>query len=115
MGISIGNKLHDPTSHGEAVAIRDACKHLKTSDLKGATLYASLEPCLMCLSAVMWANISKIVFACRKEQVSPEYYGGSYSSSKLNSKFAAPIEFQYVANLEHDSLKVVHDWERTWQ
>ena len=37
-GISIGNILHDPTSHGEMASIRDACKNLSTSDLSGAVL-----------------------------------------------------------------------------
>jgi tRNA(Arg) A34 adenosine deaminase TadA len=37
VGISIGNSLNDPTSHGETAAIRDACKNLKTTDLSGST------------------------------------------------------------------------------
>lgn len=79
-GISVGNKLNDPTSHGEMASIRDACKNLKTTDLSDCVLYASMEPCLMCFGASMWASISKIVFACSKEKVSEEYYGGHYKS-----------------------------------
>lgn len=55
-GISIGNKLNDPTSHGEMASIRNACKNLKTSDLSESTLYASMQPCLMCLGASMGAK-----------------------------------------------------------
>ena len=50
-GISIGMSLNDPTSHGEMSSIRDACKNLEVSNLSGATLYASMHPCLMCFSA----------------------------------------------------------------
>ena len=52
-GISIGNKLNDPTSHGEMSSIRDACSNLKSSDLSGSTLYSSMQPCLMCFAASM--------------------------------------------------------------
>lgn len=71
-GISIGNTLNDPTSHGEMASIREACKNLKTSDLSSSVLYASMQPCLMCLGASMWSAIPKIVFACPKEKVSAD-------------------------------------------
>ncbi|MSR71421.1 MAG: nucleoside deaminase [Candidatus Taylorbacteria bacterium] len=112
-GISIGNKLNDPTSHGEAASIRDACKNLKTSDLSGSTLYASMQPCLMCLGASMWSSISRIVFAVPKEKVSPLYYGGSYDPSTINTTFIRPIELVHLAELEEESLKVVKEWKKT--
>ncbi len=90
-GISIGNILHDPTSHGEIASIRDACKNLKTSDLSGATLYASMQPCIMCFSAAMWGGISQIVYACNKESVSPEYYGGHYNTKDKSPQLLRPI------------------------
>ena len=55
-------KLNDPTAHGEIVAIRNACKSLKTFNLEGTQLYTSCEPCPMCLSAIYWAHIEKIYF-----------------------------------------------------
>ncbi|MGM9544201.1 MAG: nucleoside deaminase [Romboutsia timonensis] len=54
---------HDPTAHGEVVAIRDACKNLGTHNLSGCTLYTTGEPCPMCLSAIMWAGIEKVYYA----------------------------------------------------
>jgi guanine deaminase len=114
-GISIGNILNDPTSHGETSSIRDACKNLKTSDLSGATLYASMQPCLMCLGAAMWGSISRIVFACSKEKVSSEYYGGSYVSSDINSQFNKPIELKHLPELEEESLEVVRGWEKQFE
>ena len=53
----------DPTSHGEIVAIRDACKNLDTHDLSGCTLYTSSEPCPMCYGAIWWARITKVYYA----------------------------------------------------
>lgn len=60
-------KEKDPTAHAEVVAIREACKVLQTSDLSNCTLYTSCEPCPMCLSAIIWANIKKVYFGCSRE------------------------------------------------
>jgi tRNA(Arg) A34 adenosine deaminase TadA len=53
---------NDPTAHAEIVAIRDACRNIGSFDLAGAVLYATCEPCPMCLSAIYWANISQVFF-----------------------------------------------------
>jgi guanine deaminase len=53
----------DPSAHGEVVAIRRACQGLGTFDLSGATLYASCEPCPMCLATSLWARIDRVWFA----------------------------------------------------
>lgn len=53
----------DPTAHAEVVAIRAACRALDTFSLAGTTLYASCEPCPLCLSAALWARVDRVVFA----------------------------------------------------
>ena len=58
---------NDPTAHAEIQAIRNACKILNTYNLKDYTLYTSCEPCPMCLSAAIWANIKDIYYGCTKE------------------------------------------------
>ncbi|MGM9879492.1 MAG: nucleoside deaminase [Bacilli bacterium] len=60
-------RLNDPTAHAEINAIRMACKKLGTYDLSGCTLYTSCEPCPMCLSAVIWANIDKVYYGCTRD------------------------------------------------
>ena len=57
----------DPTAHAEIVAIREACKILNTNDLSNYILYTSCEPCPMCLSAIIWANIKEVYFACTRK------------------------------------------------
>lgn len=54
---------HDPTAHAEICAIRSACSTFGHFHLPGSTLYASSEPCPMCLSAAYWARVERIVFA----------------------------------------------------
>ena len=55
---------NDPTCHGEIDAIRKTCKKLKTFDLSGCDIYTTGEPCPMCLSACLWANINHIYYGC---------------------------------------------------
>ena len=54
---------HDPTSHGEVEAIRDACRRLGTVDLSGCELYTSCEPCSLCVAAMYLAGIRKLYYA----------------------------------------------------
>ena len=54
---------NDPTAHAEVEAIRQACAALDTFSLAGCELYASCEPCPMCLSAIYWARLDALYFA----------------------------------------------------
>lgn len=69
--ISIGtNRVladNDPTQHAEIVAIREACSKLNTFDLSGCEIYATCEPCPMCLSAIIWSNIKTVYYGCSSE------------------------------------------------
>jgi len=55
---------NDATCHGEMQAIREASKNLNTFNLSGCELYTTGEPCNMCLSACIWANIDKVYYGC---------------------------------------------------
>jgi len=54
---------NDPTAHAEVVAIRRACAAVGDFALQGAVLYASCEPCPLCLAAVLWSRLDRVVFA----------------------------------------------------
>ena len=53
----------DPTAHAEVVAIRNACRQVGDFALVGATIYASCEPCPLCLTSSLWARLDAVVFA----------------------------------------------------
>lgn len=59
---------HDPTAHAEVLVIRQACQANSTFCLPGSTLYASCEPCPMCLSAAYWAGVERIYYANTREE-----------------------------------------------
>jgi tRNA(adenine34) deaminase len=59
---------HDPTAHAEIMAIRDACNHVDNYRLTGATLYVTLEPCIMCAGAILTSRIERLVFGARDER-----------------------------------------------
>jgi tRNA(adenine34) deaminase len=54
---------HDPTAHAEIVALRAGAQRLRNYRLERTTLYATLEPCAMCLGAAINARVSRVVFA----------------------------------------------------
>ncbi len=58
---------NDPTAHAEVGAIREACKTIHDFSLAGATLYASCEPCPMCLSAIYWSHLDRVVYAATRD------------------------------------------------
>src|SRR3954451_24681815 len=69
---------HDPTAHAEIVAIREAASAAANYRLEGATLYCTLEPCVMCAGAIVNARISRLVFGARDLR-----FGGVRSKFRL--------------------------------
>ena len=65
---------HDPTAHAEVVAIRRACVSLGRDELRGATLYSTLQPCGMCTMASIWTRVTRIVYAAGREDVHRMYF-----------------------------------------
>lgn len=74
----------DPTAHAEVVAIRAACQKLGRYHIDDCVLYASSEPCPMCLSAAYWARVSRIVFANSREQAAAVGFCDSDLYCELN-------------------------------
>ncbi|HWS49247.1 MAG TPA: nucleoside deaminase [Candidatus Methanoperedens sp.] len=111
-GVSLGHILHDPTSHAETSSIRKACKKIK-SYLDGATLYASLEPCIMCFQVSNWAEVSRIVYGCKKTEAMAKkgYYEGINDVRKINKKNNRQIEMKYIPDFEKEMLELVSEWE----
>ncbi len=63
-GFNQREEKNDPCAHAELLAIRRAAKRLKSWRLTGTTLYVTLEPCPMCMGAILLARIERLVFGC---------------------------------------------------
>lgn len=61
-------KLQDPTAHAEIIALTSAFNYLGSKYLPDATLYITIEPCLMCAGAMYWGKIGRIVYGAADEK-----------------------------------------------
>jgi tRNA(adenine34) deaminase len=83
----------DPTAHGEMVAIRSFLAARGPDALKGATLYTSGEPCCMCMGAIIWCGISRLVFAASLAQLMTKLDQIAISAEDVANKAVfAPID-----------------------
>lgn len=99
---------HDPTNHAEVVAIREACRKLGTHDLSGYTIYSSCEPCPMCLSAIIWANIKTLYFGATRKDAARAGFRDDAIYEYLADKNYILIR-EKIDNL--DCCKVLDDYE----
>ena len=102
---------NDPTAHAEVNAIRMACKKLDTFDLSGCEIYASCEPCPMCLASIYWARIGKLYYANTK--VDADKIG--FSDSFIYEEFAKPESersIKVVKMLRNEAIKAFENWEK---
>ena len=101
---------NDPTAHAEIMAIRDACRQLKTFDLEGCELYTSCEPCPMCLSAIYWARIPKIFYGNTRNDAAKIAFDDDF----IYREVALPIRKRSLKMkqlLHNEALKAFKEWE----
>lgn len=101
---------HDPTAHAEIQAIREAGNHLGHHHLYGCTLYASCEPCPMCLGAIYWARIDRVVFASNRNEAA---YSG-FLDAHIYEEMARDPEARELP-FEHLEVDGAGEEFRLWQ
>jgi tRNA(Arg) A34 adenosine deaminase TadA len=102
---------NDPTAHAEIVAIRDACRRLKTFDLKGCDLYTSCEPCPMCLSAVYWARLRKVFYGNTRNDAARI----AFDDDLIYREVALPIRKRSLMMkqfLREEAIAAFKEWEK---
>lgn len=101
---------NDPTAHAEILAIRAAAKKLNTWDLSGCELYASCEPCPMCLGAVYWAHIEKVYFAASHDDARNAGFDDADMYREMNKQ---PSERKILmkSGLENEGKMVFSKWK----
>lgn len=82
--------LHDPTAHAEVMALRSAGQWLQNYRLTGATLYVTLEPCLMCFGALTHARVDRVIFGAPDPKVGLSRWTELLAQASLNHR----VDFQ---------------------
>ncbi len=101
---------NDPTAHAEVVAIRLACEKLGTFSLEGCHIYASCEPCPMCLAAIYWARIDRIYFGNTREEAAAIGFDDEF----LYREIPKPIEERAIPT-KHLALPEAQAVFAEWQ
>ena len=82
---------NDPTAHAEVSAIRDACAKEQNFKLEGCTCYTSCEPCPMCLAALYWAGVERIVYGNTKDDAKAINFDDSFIYDEIAKPYALRI------------------------
>jgi tRNA(Arg) A34 adenosine deaminase TadA len=101
---------NDPTAHAEIMAIREACRRLKTFRLDDCELYASCEPCPMCLAAGYWARLRKIYYANTRRDAAKIGFDDEW----LYSEMARPVlrrKLPMKQLLRKEALEIFAEWK----
>ena len=101
---------NDPTAHAEVSAIREACRKLGTFALADCDIYTSCEPCPMCLSAIYWARLRRMVYANSRQDAA----GIGFDDEFLYQEVAKPIDDRSLATtrlLQDEAIEAFRAWE----
>jgi tRNA(Arg) A34 adenosine deaminase TadA len=101
---------NDPTAHAEVLAIREACASLGQFHLPGATLYATCEPCPMCLGALYWARIGQLVYGATAGDAAEV----GFDDHRIRQTLCLPLQQQdlQIEQLCRDqSRQLLHSWQ----
>ncbi|HEX7352254.1 nucleoside deaminase [Brachybacterium sp.] len=99
--------LQDPTAHAEVQAIRAACRRAGTHELRGAILYASCEPCPMCLASALWARIERIVFAAGRDDAAR----AGFDDAAFYEYFESPAHRGMLPTVQHRGADAIAPFE----
>jgi tRNA(Arg) A34 adenosine deaminase TadA len=102
-------QLNDPTAHAEILAIRRASEILKSFNLADCILYTSCEPCPMCLGAIYWAGIKKVVYSSDRDEAAAAGFNDRFIYDEL---LLAPTQrkISFLRLDEVESKKVFTKW-----
>lgn len=105
---------NDPTAHAEIVAIRDACKNLDSFQLDGCEIYASCEPCPMCLGAIYWARPAQMYFAASRDDAADAGFDDSYIYQQIPLK-PSERDLKSQQFMQSEAVKVFKLWNESDQ
>ena len=110
-GTNMVTSSNDPTAHAEVVAIRNACKELKSFQLTGCEIYTSCEPCPMCLGAIYWARPDKIFYANERGDAAKIGFDDEFLYEELTTKLSAR-KIPTKQLMREEAIAAFHEWEQ---
>lgn len=92
-GVNDIMRTHDISAHAEMAALREACRLLQRPNLAGGIMYASGQPCPMCLAAMVLAGIKEVYYAFDNEDAAPYGFSSTkvYEALRLKLPVALPL------------------------
>ncbi|WP_438710752.1 nucleoside deaminase [Aquimarina muelleri] len=109
-GCNSVTSTNDPTAHAEVVAIREACRKLKTFQLEDCIIYTSCEPCPMCLGAIYWARPQKVFYGCTKEDAAAIDFDDQFIYDELD-KGIDNRQINFIGLMREEAIAVFKQWE----
>ncbi|MGC4038851.1 MAG: nucleoside deaminase [Chitinophagaceae bacterium] len=85
-GCNLVTSTNDPTAHAEVVAIREACKRLQSYELTDCDVYASCEPCPMCLGAIYWARVNRVIYASTRHDAAAVEFDDDFIYKEIGAE-----------------------------
>ena len=101
---------NDPTAHAEVVAIREACAVLNSFILRGCELYASCEPCPMCLGAIYWSRVDRLFFAASRQDAASAGFDDALIYEEIPRPFGER-RLPTAQMLRDDALAAFREWK----
>lgn len=101
---------NNPTSHGEMVAIENACKNIENLQLENCEMYTTLEPCPMCLGAIYWAKLSKIYYANSNADAAQAGFDDSFIFEEMQLE-PEKRKIPMYGKDNTEAMKILMDWK----
>jgi tRNA(Arg) A34 adenosine deaminase TadA len=108
-GVNQVTKNNDPTAHAEINAIRKAARKLGTFDLSGCEIFASCEPCPMCLGAIYWAHLDKLYYGNSKTDAKDIGFDDSFIYNELELN-PADRKITTIRLMPEEAICAFEDW-----
>lgn len=110
-GVNLVTSTEDPTAHAEIVAIRQACRNLASFQLSGCEIYASSEPCPMCMGAIYWARLARVFFAATRQDAA----AAGFDDAHIYEQLERPVSQRIIPMhqmMREEALAAFQAWDQ---
>lgn len=113
--VAVGNtvlKDTDPSGHAEMVAVREGCQKLGTLDLSDCVMYATCEPCPMCVAVMMWAGIKTCYFGSTRDDAADNGFSDMHLRRFLDGTDTTTLDMEHLAEGRDDCASIWTEFQR---